>query len=400
VLWGCEKEEGSALAPIEAIQKVRPDIVGSKDSPKSMWLVAVAAAAVLIIGLVYFGSKANNPSLNPVFTSDTPQNPSHVKSVSSVDPIVNSNHTPNNPLTVPPRSSDAAGASSLSPEVQAENPAQSEDKNKGGQNSVAEGKGPMPPGRGNVNAREPKQPNVTPVEVSSPNSLTATTNPNKQDHQESKMPPSPADKSAVSVGDTPNSSDKVGNNTKENSPASRPQQESNLVALSPQNASSPNYSTSDSGAKKVLPGEPLESGTAATVKKPITFPIVVGGTITNGQDVAKTSDNAFQSGAILRITKRDTSSAVKDGFVELTLDATIDHHEAAVTEWLVDNILQKTTRGEVVKTSSWTVPLRKGKHTVSVTASGQDGKPVNSMVEISVGVIEAATVELSPVNGR
>jgi len=365
-----------------------------------MWLAAVAAAAVLIIGLVYFGSKASNPSPNPSFTSDTSQNSAHDKSVSSVDPIVNSNHTPNNPLTVPPRSSDAAGAPSLSPEVQAENPAQSEDKNKGGQNSVAEGEGPTPAALGNVNAREPKQRDGTPVEVSNPNSLTATTNPNKQGHQESQVPPSPADKSAASVGDSPNTSDKVGNGTKENFPASQPQQKSTLAALSPETAGSPNYSLRNSEAKKVLNGEPLESGTAASVTTPITSSISVGGTISNGRDVAKTSDNAFQSGAFLRITKRDTSSALKDGFVELTLDATIDHHEAAVTEWLVDNILQKTTRGEVVKTSSWTVPLRKGKHTVSVTASGQDGKPVNSMVEISVGVIEAATVELSPLNGR
>jgi hypothetical protein len=416
VLWGVEKEAGSALVPLQALAlvpqrtRVRVGAVGKS------WLWLLALAALLAGGWFFWPSRRHEHRdegrVGGGKYADVPAGIGGNPAAPDAEPAVSpggagGGGTPEDSPSMPARSlatgspdagqpgmAAAPGAGSspdASPGITAASPSASATGSK--TPAASPGSSDMPSG-------------ATPTPAASPTAFTAS--PSLRAPQDARQPA--ASPSPVSAGASPRPGV---------SPFSFPSSTTGKVAPRPDRspAASPAASPTsgepaDSPAMADSPGEPTASASPSPADAPRDFapPADTGPSPDDPSPQAPPPPlnrvaPAAPEAASLQIVSARSGSTPKNGRMEVLLsalarDASGTAVEAPkITEWRIDNTVQRSKDGSPITGSALPAALSKGTHHVTITGLRPDGRPLKAEadVEVNVKVTEEGSVRIRPV---
>ena len=358
VLWGVEKEAGSALVPLQALAGVSQQAPNGGGKSRSLLWLWVLLAVLLVAALLWW--MLHRPSrTEEVYDSQPAQDvsvPGAAPGTTAppVPPPLTSTQPgtePSSPRLVPDEGNTAApGTGSGSPTAT--------DRSSSAPSSASNGSFAPPVSSG---ARPPNQdtaPGDLAASTSSPASATTSGNP-APSGRSSFASPAP-----FRTGTAPAVSPSAGRN--------RPQEPSraNDQAAAPNNP-------------------PTDPTTDASISTPSITP-------------AESTTSSASRMTSLEIVSARSGTAPKNGRVEVLFNVLAHDAEGLspdvpkIVAWTIDNEVQKGKDGKPVANAALPVALTKGTHWVSLSATTPDGRPIKAQadVEIDVKVTEESSVKV------
>lgn len=387
VLWGCEREEGSSLAPASALTKMPVEPVTASFMRRlPLWLGLLLLLLLLALGLreVWQRNHPNGGDGSPVATTGAPSGetaaPSGVSTPGTgVTPApANGNTAPglaaaNHPVPVDPSAPSPALAGTRNMPYLPDNvPANGSDATKPPPNNQNVPPGDMtttPPSAREMSAHNPPNGEGTPAPsqvLSSPASAGSTRNVGAASPHPARDATTLASPVAAPAAVAPNQSD--------NSPASTTQPTPRADTLHPGGANAPQDAeeTSNADAAPIPPAAGSPGSMPASAGDP-TMP-------------APSLDPGTPP--TVEILKAQASASPHDGKLDMVLMATA--HEAdntltplQITHWNVDGKPQHDRSGHDVTSGQVSLSLPPGKHRVGVTGTAR-GLPVEFETDVEV----------------
>jgi len=385
VLWGVEKEAGSAIAPLKVLESMSSGRQGFSSKNWMLLLLVLIAGALATLFFLQSQSRPKTPG-----PSENPPNPS--SPIVSMPPPVSS--TPQNSPQSKGNSSQANNPN-ISDPAGPENPEQSPQKitpQPTGSPSASVAAIGLVPVTEPTTPHSPPQPleNNIPMDNSQISNGERTENPAPFPKQSVTPPPaeSPSDsvKPTVVKPETEpvypqNSPQSTGNNTSAQNPPISDRSPSGSPTSTVAPSSLTNQTTSQGELSKppiVDPAPtstPHSSGALGVPSSPTQIKISAQpeGETLNGLVLVNLTAIGLNAGGL----------PVSEGF--------------SITKWTIDGVVQYEPQGQALAAPNLPVKLKSGVHRILLEAKGDDRKIISSQVNVEIKVIEQSTVEVTPV---
>lgn len=408
VLWGVEKEAGSSLSPLEALNQVPQT---KRGFPWWLWLL-LALLIIALLGWLWSNQQANHALGSTDSSSGTPITvliPADGNKATGTSP--NGSTAPPSTLILLPGESKGTPSTADSG-ASASNPLPAVDKkgSSGTASTTKPGESGQPPSPGTPDSKS---------------AMAGSSGSTSSDTKSSPKPPTAGDpsatnpdgKSAMPAGplaetkgqSTPPATGNPSAATPEDRPPTSP-----ASSLPPKGSESPTTTpTATTRRSTTLPDNPKKDDPTKPGDPKPTPPTQMAATDQPKSSTtppatpsaSKSSPAAPPAPLSAEIVNARTSAVPKDGKVEMQLSALArDESGKAITiskveSWTVDGKEQRDAAGRPITTNGLPVHLTEGIHRVRITGTAEDGRQVSAEADVNVDIAvrEESTVRVKQV---